>query len=251
LWILCTSYSIPPLATQARRSIREGAPPFLAYVKAKPELLKKLEDIPLVCDYPNIFAEISSGLPPDQEIKFTIDLLPGTQPIHKAPYQMAPSELKELKEQLQELLDRGFIRPSVSPWGAPVLFVRKNDGSMHKYRELNWVTIKNKYLLSRIDDIFYQLKEATIFSKIDLRSGYHQLKVKEEDIQKTAFGVTNAPSVFIELMNWVFHMYLDWFIVMFIDDILVYSTNHKDHGEHLKTVLRILREKKLYAKLKN
>jgi hypothetical protein len=180
---------------------------------------------------------------------------------------MAPTELKELKQQLQELLDRGFIRPSVSPWGAPVLFVRKKDGSMRlriDYHELNRVTIKNKYPLPRIGDLFDQLKEATVFSKIDLRSGYHQLKVKEEDIQKTAihtlyghyeflvmlFGVTNAPSVFMDLMNRVFHMYLDWFVVVFIDDILVYSTNHQDHGEHLKTVLGILREKKLYAKLK-
>jgi len=132
------------------------------------------------------------------------------------------------------------------------------------YRELNRVTIKNKYPLPRIDDLFDQLKEATVFLKVDLRSGYHQLKVKEEDIQKTTirtryghfeflvmpFGVTNAPSVFMDLMNRVFHMYLDWFVAVFIDDILVYSTNHQDHGEHLKTVLRILREKKLYAKLK-
>jgi len=126
------------------------------------------------------------------------------------------------------------------------------------------VTIKNKYPLPRIDDLFDQLKEATVFLKVDLRSGYHQLKVKEEDIQKTTihtryghfeflvmpFGVTNTPSIFMDLMNRVFHMYLDWFVAVFIDDILVYSTNHQDHGEHLKTVLRILREKKLYAKLK-
>jgi hypothetical protein len=132
------------------------------------------------------------------------------------------------------------------------------------YRELNRVTIKNKYLLRRIDDLFDQLKEATVFSKIDLRSGYHQLKVKEADIPKTAirtcyehyeflvmpFGVTNAPSVFMDLMNRVFHKYLDQFVVVFIDDILVYSATHEDHEEHLKTVLSILREKKLFAKLK-
>jgi hypothetical protein len=254
-------------AIQASRSVRRGVPAFLAYVKAKPEVEKKLEDIPIVSGYPNVFAKISSGLPPDREIEFTIDLFPGTQPIHKAPYRMAPAELKELKQQLQELLDRGFIRPSVSPWGAPVLFVQKKDGLMRlciDYHELNRVTIKNKYPFPRIDDLFDQLKEATVFSKIDLRSGYHQLKVKEEDIQKTAirtryghfeflvmpFVVTNVPSVFMDLMNRVFHMYLDWFVVVFVDDILVYSTNHQDHGEHLKTVLRILREKKLYAKLK-
>jgi hypothetical protein len=257
----------PPLlsAIQASRSVRRGAPTFLAYVKAKSEVEKKLEDIHVVSDYPDVFAEILSRLPPDREIEFTIDLLPGTQPIHKAPYRMGPAELKEIKQQLQELLDWGFIRPSVSPWGATVLFVRKKGWFYAiDYRELNRVTIKNKYPLPRIDDLFDQLKEATVFLKVDLRSGYHQLKVKEEDIQKTTihtryghfeflvmpFGVTNTPSIFMDLMNRVFHMYLDWFVAVFIDDILVYSTNHQDHGEHLKTVLRILREKKLYAKLK-
>jgi hypothetical protein len=163
-------------AIQARRSVREGAPTFLAYVKAKPKVEKKLEDIPVVSDYLDIFAEISLGLPPDREIEFTIYFLSGTQPIHKDPYRMEPSELKELKEQLQELLDQGFIRPSVSPWEAPVLFVRKKYGSMRlciDYRELNRVTIKNKYPLPRIDELFEQLKEASVFSKIDLRSGYH------------------------------------------------------------------------------
>jgi len=230
----------PPLlsAIQARRSISCGAQVFLAYVKDEPEGERKLEDILVVRDYPDVFSEITTGLPPDREIEFTIDLMPGTQPIHKAPYRMAPSELKELKKQLEDLVDRGFIRPGVSTWGAPVLFVRKKDGSLRMcidYRELNRVTIKNKYPLPRIDDLFDQLKEATVFSKIDLRSGYHQLKVKEADIPKTAIrtryghyeflvmplGVTNAPSVFIDLMNRVFHKYLDQFVVVFIDDILV------------------------------
>jgi hypothetical protein len=227
----------------------------------------KLENVPVVCDYPDVFSEVYSRLPLDREIEFTIDLVPRTQPIHKAPYRMAPAELKELKEQLQELLDRGFIHLNVSPWGAPVLFVKKKDGTMRlciDYRELNRVTIKNKYPLSRIDNLFDQLKEASVFSKIDLRSGYHQLKVREEDVQKTAirtrydhyefmvmpFGLTNAPSVFMDLMNRVFYNYLDQFVVVFIDDILVYSTNHHEHGEHLKKVLDILREKKLFAKLK-
>jgi hypothetical protein len=132
----------PPLlfAIQVRRSIISGAPAFLAYIKAKPEGECKLEDIPVVCDYLDVFAEVTSGLSPDREIEFTIDLMPGTQPIHKAPYRMAPSELKELKKQLEDLVDLGFIRPSVSPWGAPVLFVRKKDGSLRlciDYRELN------------------------------------------------------------------------------------------------------------------
>jgi hypothetical protein len=179
----------PPLlsAVQAIKSVREGAQAYLAYVQAKPEAQSKLEDIPVVCNYPDVFSEIM-GLPPDREIEFSIDLMPGTQPIHKAPYRMAPTELRELKEQLQELLDRGFIRPSVSPWGAPVLFVKKKDGSMRMcidYRELNKVTIKNKYPLPRIDDLFDQLKGASVFSKKDLLSGYHQLKVREEDVPKT------------------------------------------------------------------
>jgi len=252
---------------QVRRSIRSGAQAFLAYIKAEPEGERKLEDILVIRDYPDVFAEVTIGLPPDREIEFTIDLMPGTQPIHKAPYRMVPSELKVLKKQLEDLVDRGFIHPSVSPWGAPVLFVKKKDGSLRMcidYRELNRVTIKNKYPLPRIDDLFDQLKEATVFSKIDLRSGYHQLKVKEEDIPNTTirkrygnceflvmpFGVTNAPSVFMDLMNRVFHKYLDQFVVVFIDDILVYSASHEDHEEHLKTVLSILGEKKLSAKLK-
>jgi len=127
------------------------------------------------------------GLPPDREIEFAIELLQGTTPISKVPYRMALAELVELKKHLQELLDKGLIQPSVSPWGAPVLFVRKKDGS-HRlcidYRELNQVTVKNKYLLPRIDDLFDQLAGAIVFSKIDLRPGYHQLKIKREDVPK-------------------------------------------------------------------
>ena len=188
------------------------------------------------------------------------------QHIYKAPYWMVPAELKELKEQIQEFINRGLIRLSVLPWEAPVLFVKKKDGSMRlciDYRELNRVTIKKKYPLPCIDNLFDQLKRAKVFSKIDLRSGFHQLKVKG-DVQKTAiqtryghyeflimpFGVTNVPSAFMDLMNRVFHMYLDWFVLVFIDDILVYSTNHQDNGEHLKIVLGVLREKQLLAKLK-
>ncbi|KAF5790284.1 putative nucleotidyltransferase, Ribonuclease H [Helianthus annuus] len=178
---------------------------------------------------------------------------------------MAPLELKELKEQLQELLELGFIRPSVSPWGAPVLFMKKKDGSMRlciDYRELNKITIRNRYPLPRIDDLFDQLQGAKCFSKIDLRSGYHQLKIKDSDIPKSAFrtryghyeflvmpfGLTNAPAVFMDLMNRVFHEFLDKFVIVFIDDILVYSKSKEEHEYHLRTVLEILRQKKLYAK---
>ncbi|XP_057779913.1 uncharacterized protein LOC130998515 [Salvia miltiorrhiza] len=150
----------------------------------------KIEDIPVVREYPEVFPEDVTGIPPDRQVEFTIDLIPGATPISKAPYRMAPPELEELKIQIQELLDKGFIRPSVSPWGAPVLFVKKKDGTMRMcidYRELNKLTIKNKYPLPRIEDLFDQLKGAGVFSKIDLRSGYHQLRVKESDILKTAF----------------------------------------------------------------
>ncbi|RVW22924.1 Retrovirus-related Pol polyprotein from transposon 17.6 [Vitis vinifera] len=191
----------------------------------------------------------------------------GTGPMSKAPYRMAPVELKELKVQLQELLDKGFIRPSVSPWGAPVLFVKKKDGSMRlciDYRELNKVTVRNKYPLPRIDDLFDQLQGACVFSKIDLRSGYHQLRVRGEDVPKTAFrtryghyeflvmpfGLTNAPAAFMDLMNRVFKPYLDQFVVVFIDDILVYSRSREEHEGHLSIVLQTLRDKQLYAKLK-
>jgi hypothetical protein len=150
-------------AVQARQCIRSGALAFLAYIKTESEGERKLEDIPIARDYLDVFAEVTLGLPLDREIKFTIDLMPGTQPIHKAPYRIAPSELKELKKQLEDLVDRGFIRLSVSPWGAVVLFVGKKDGSLRlciDYSELNRVTIKNKYPLPRIDNLFDQLKEA-------------------------------------------------------------------------------------------
>jgi hypothetical protein len=180
---------------------------------------------------------------------------------------MAPVELRELKEQLQDLLDKGFIRPSASPWGAPVLFVKKNDGSMRlciDYREINKVTIKNKYPLPRIDDLFDQLQGAQVFSKIDLYSAYNQLKINEVDISKTAFrtryrhyvflvmsfGLINAPAAFMDLINRVFNNFIDKFVMVFLDDILIYSKNKAEHEEHLKAVLQTLREKKLYAKFK-
>ena len=150
----------------------------------------KLEVVPVVSEFPDVFPDDLPGLPPDRQIEFTIELAPGTEPVSKAPYRMAPSEMRELAKQLQEFLDKGLIRPSVSPWGAPLLFVKKKDGSMRlciDYRELNKLTIKNKYPLPRIDDLFDQLKGASCFSKIDLRSGYHQLKIKPEDIQRQHF----------------------------------------------------------------
>nr|GFB06545.1 putative reverse transcriptase domain-containing protein [Tanacetum cinerariifolium] len=186
----------------------------------------------------------------------------------RAPYRLAPSEMKELAKQLKELSDKGFIRPSSSPWGAPVLFFKKKDGSFRMwidYRELNKLTVKNRYLLPRIDDLFDQLQGSSVYSKIDLRSGYHQLRVREEDIPKTAFrtryghyefqvmpfGLTNAPAVFMDLINRVCKPYLDKFVIVFIDDILIYSKDKKEHEEHLKAILELLKKEESYAKFSN
>jgi hypothetical protein len=204
-------------------------------------------------------------MPPDREIEFTIDLIPGTSPIAQAPYKMGLKELVELKAQLDELEEKGFIRESISPWGTPVIFVDKRDGGRimcRDYHNLNNVTIKNKYPLPRIQDLFDQVKGAGVFSKIDLRLGYHQIKIKEEDILKIAFvsryghheylvvpfGLTNAPAIFMNLMNKIFMPYLDKFVIVFIDDILVYSKDEAKHAEHLRIVLQTLREHQLYAK---
>ncbi|GJW80254.1 putative reverse transcriptase domain-containing protein [Tanacetum coccineum] len=184
----------------------------LACIKADE---KKLDDIRVVRDFPEVFPDDLLGLPLVREIEFRIDLIPGASPVVRSPYRLAPSEMLELSNQLKELQEKGFIRPSHSPWGAPVLFVKKKDGSMRMcidYRELNKLTIKNRYPLPRIDDLFDQLQGACCFSKIDLRSGYHQLRVREEDIPKTAFrtryghfeftvmpfGLTNAPAIFMD-----------------------------------------------------
>ncbi|KAL2237726.1 UNVERIFIED_CONTAM: Transposon Ty3-G Gag-Pol polyprotein [Sesamum indicum] len=222
-------------------------------------------DVPVVREFPDVFPDELPGLPPHPEVDFEIDTIPGAAPISIAPYRMAPSELKELKKQLEELLDKGFIRPSISPWGAPVLFVKKKDGSMRlcvDYRQLNRITIKNKYPLPRIDDLLDQLKGATVFSKINLRSGYWQLRIEEESIPKTTFrtryghyefvvipfGLTNAPAAFMALMNKTLQSFLEQFVIVFIEDIWIYSSSPKEHEQHLRTILQILREKQLYGK---
>ncbi|KAL4279813.1 hypothetical protein GQ457_03G018340 [Hibiscus cannabinus] len=178
---------------------------------------------------------------------------------------MAPIKLKELKKQLKELHSKGFIRPSTSPWGAPVLFVKKKDGSMRiciDYRQLNRVTIKNKYPFPRIEDLFHELRDAFMFSKIDLMSSYYQMRVKDADVHKTAFrscyghfkflvmpfGLKNAPATFMDLMNIVLKPYLDKFVVVFIDVILIYSHNKDEHAEHPRIVLQTLRDHQLFAK---
>ncbi|GJU54376.1 hypothetical protein Tco_1228090 [Tanacetum coccineum] len=167
---------------------------FLAHVTTKETENKlgdkRLEDVPIVRDFPEVFSEELLGLPPTRQVEFQIDLMPGAAAVARTPYLLAPSEMKELSEQLQELSDKGFIRPSSSPWGASVLFIKKKDGSFRmciEYQELNKLTVKNRYPLSRIDDLFDQLQGSSVYSKIDLRSSYHQLRVREEDIPKTTF----------------------------------------------------------------
>ncbi|GJR51765.1 putative reverse transcriptase domain-containing protein [Tanacetum coccineum] len=204
---------------------------------------KRLEDVPIVRDFPEAFPEDLPGIPPTRQVEFQIDLIPGAAP---------------------ELSDKGFIRPNSSPWGASVLFVKKKDGSFRMcidYRELNKLTVKNRYPLPRINDLFDQLQGSSVYSKIDQRSGYHQLRVREKDILKTAFrtpyshyefqvmpfGLTNAPTVFMNLMNRVCKSYLDKFVIVFIDDILIYSKSKQEHEEHLKLILKFLKNKELYA----
>jgi hypothetical protein len=187
-----------------------------------------------------MFLEELRGMPPETKVEFAMELITGTAPISKRAYRVSGPELVELKKQIDELLEKGYIRSSTSPWAALVLFVEKKDGTKRMcidYRSLNEVTIKNKYPLPQIEDLFDQLRGASVFSKIDLRSGYHQLRIRPLDILKTtfitkyglyeftvmSFGLTNAPTYFMYLMNNMFMDYLDKFVVVFIDDILVYS----------------------------
>ncbi|GJS31530.1 putative reverse transcriptase domain-containing protein [Tanacetum coccineum] len=223
--------------TKTQKYIEKGCQVYLAQVTSKKteekSEEKRLEDVPIVLEFPEVFPEDLPGLLPAQH--------------------------------LQEVSDRGFIRPSSSPWGAPVLFVKKKDGSFRMcidHYELSRLTMKNRYPLLRIDDLFDQLQGSRVYSKIDLRSGYHQLRVREEDIPKTAFrtryghyefqvmpfGLTNTPAVFMDLMNRVCKPYLDRFVIVFIDDILIYSKSRKEHEGHLKLILRLLKKEELYAK---
>ncbi|GJR85712.1 putative reverse transcriptase domain-containing protein [Tanacetum coccineum] len=221
---------------------------------------EKTRRYPVVREFLEVFPEDLPVLPPVCQVEFQIDLIPGA-----APCRLAPSEMQELSDQLQELADRGFIRPSTSPRGAPVLFVKNKDGSFRMcidYRKLNKLTIKNRYPLPRIDDLFDQLQGSSVSSKIDLRSGYHQLRVRDEDIPKTAFrtryghyefqvmpfGLTNAPAVFMDLMNRVCKPYLDKFVIVFIDDILIFSRNKEEHANRLRIILELLKKEKLFIK---
>ncbi|KAG8493018.1 hypothetical protein CXB51_012657 [Gossypium anomalum] len=232
----------------ARKYVRKGCKAFFAYVLDSKVTERKIESVPIVCEYPDVFPKELLGLPPIQEVEFGIELMPRMTPISIASYRMAPTELKELKAQLQKLTDRGFVQLSFSPWGAPMLFVKKKNGTMRMsidYRQLNKMTINNKYPLPWIDDLFDQLKRVIVFLKIDLRSGYYQLRVKDSDVPKTTFRtrLTNALAVFTDLMNRIFRQYLDRFVVVFIDDIFIYSRDETEHAEHLRLVLQTLRAK--------
>ncbi|GKA38274.1 putative reverse transcriptase domain-containing protein [Tanacetum coccineum] len=230
--------------TKTQKYIKKGCHVFLAQILEKKikdkSKEKRLEDMPIIRDFLEVFPEDLPGLPPARQVKFQIDLVFGAAPVARALYRLALIDMQELSAQLQELLDKGFVRLSSSPWGAPVLFVKKKDGSFRmciNYRELNKLTLKN-------------------------RSGYHQLRIQEEDIPKMAFrmrygyyelqvmsfGLTYAPAVFMDLMNWVCKPYLDKFMIVFIDDIMIYSKSKEEHGEHLKLILELLKKEELYAK---
>nr|GEU34368.1 putative reverse transcriptase domain-containing protein [Tanacetum cinerariifolium] len=233
------------LCTKMEKYMMKGFLIFLAHVTTKEvedkSEKKRLEDVTIVQNFPELFPVDLPGLPSTRPVEFQIDLL-------------------------KQLSDKGFIRPSSSPWGALVLFVKKKDGSFRMcidYQELNKLTVKNRYPLPRIDDLFDQLQVLSVYSKIDLRSGYHQLRVREEDIPKTAFrtryghyefqvmpfGLTNAPSVFMDLMNRVCKPYLDTFVIVFIDDILIYSKKKQEHKEHFKLTLELLKKEELILKI--
>ena len=219
----------------------------------------------MVCEYEDIFRDEQLGLLPHRDVDFIIELHPDILPISTTPHRMAPTKLQELKVQLQELLDRGFIRSRNSPWGAPILFSKKRDKTLRlciDYQQLNKATIKNRYPLPRIDELFDQLRGVRVYSKIDLCTDYHQLRIRETNIPKTTFrtrygnfeftvmpfGLTNGPTTSMDLMHMVFQPYLDRFVVVFVDDILIYSKSEEDHEGHLRIILQTLREHQLYAK---
>ena len=239
--------------------------PVKACRQAFEAIVQEIQDIPVVCEFPNVFPEDLPRLRPERDVEFVIELKPSTVPISRRSYRMPSNELVELKTQLQDLLRKGFIRPSSSTWGCLAIFIKKKDQTLQMcvdYRSLNEVTIKNKYPLPRIDLLFDQLTGARVFSKIDLRPGYLHIRIRPEDIPKMAFtnryglfeylvmsfGLTNAPAHFTYLMNSMFMPELDKFVVVFIDDILIYSKNKEEHAEHLWIVLTRLREHQLYAK---
>nr|GFB68947.1 putative reverse transcriptase domain, aspartic peptidase domain protein [Tanacetum cinerariifolium] len=209
-------------ALQARTLLSHGCEGFLASIHDTTSDVPSIHDQQIISEFPEVFPDELPGIPPVREVEFSIELIPGAEPISKAPYRMAPIELKELKDQLQELLERGFIRPSVSPWGAIVLFIKKKDGSMR---------------------LFTSEGAGHLISKTAFRTRYGHY-----EFLVMPFGLTNAPAVFMDLMNRVFYKFLDKFVIVFIDDILVFSKSKEEHEDHLRTVLQTLRHEKLYVK---
>nr|GEX15354.1 putative reverse transcriptase domain-containing protein [Tanacetum cinerariifolium] len=236
----------------------KGCQIFMAQIFAKKEEDKsegkQLKDVPIVRDFLEVFPEDLPGLPPARPVEFQIDLIPRAAPVARAPYRLAPSEMKELSEQLQELFDKGLIRPNPVPHPEEDLIPGAAPVARAPYR---LAPSEMKELSKQLQEL--SEKGSSIYSKIDLRSGYHQLRVRERDIPKTAFrtrygyyefqvmpfGLTNTPTVFMDLMNWVCKPYLDKFVIVFINDILIYSKDEKEYEEHLKAILELLKEEKL------
>jgi len=270
-------------AMQLKKELRKGAAAFLAVLKESSETSAvdaTIDALPLSSDDPqvavqmrevlkkhnSIFGKLPKGLPPSRGVEHEIDLEPGTQPPAQRIYHMSPLELAEVKKQLTELIEMEFIQPSKAPYGAPILFVRKKNGKLRMcvdYRALNKITVKNRYPLPRIDDLMDQLHGATVFSKLDLQSGYWQIRIAEKDVPKTAFrtryghfewrvmpfGLTNAPATFQALMNRILQPYLDRFVVVYLDDILIYSKTPEEHIQHVDQVLQVLQQNELYVGL--
>ncbi|GJU79285.1 putative reverse transcriptase domain-containing protein [Tanacetum coccineum] len=230
--------------TKTQKYMEKGFPIFLAHVTAKEvedkSEKKRLEGVPIVRDFPEVFPKDLPGLPPTRQVEFQIDLVPGAAPVARAPYRLAPSEMKELSEQLKELSDKGFIRPSSLLGSSGLFWVREG-----------WIMIRCALTIGKLNKL-----------TVENPSGYHQLRVQEEDILKTAFRtryghyefqvmpfrLTNAPAVLMDLMNRVCKPYLDKFVIVFIDDILIYSKNKQEHEEQLKLILELLKKEELYAK---
>jgi hypothetical protein len=259
---------------ELKRGLKKGVPTFAVYIRDINEHPKpgnsahpkeSVQD--LLEEFKDVFPEdLPDGLPPERSHDFKIILQPLASPQKRPLYKLSQVETEELQKQLAELLGKGFIKPSSSPWGSPILFVNKKDGGTRMcvdYRALNQLTVKNCYPLPRLDDIFDKLRHAQFFSKIDLRSGYHQIRLDPDSVPLTAFrtkyglyeflvlpfGLTNAPAIFMSLMNDVFRDCLDKFVMVYLDDILIYSSTYEEHIDHLRHALVLLRKNSLFAKL--
>ncbi len=262
-------------AKQLAKELKQGMDPEIEFYvgmirtnekRTETKIEMEHESNEIISEYIDVFPnDLPKGLPPERSIEHAIELIPGSSPPFRPTFRMSPAELQNVKEEVDKLLEQGQIRPSKSPYGAPVLFVKKKEGTLRMcvdYRALNKLTIKNKYPLPRIDELLDRLVGAKHFSKIDLRSGYHQVRIAEQDINKTAFntryghyeflvlpfGLCNAPATFMYLMNELFKPYLDKFVIVYIDDILIYSKTLEEHKQHVRNVMEILRKNQLYAK---